>query len=209
MFTFISDYFTNRRLKKFVKQRTILFTGLDDVFADTRQLEEHHVVLMNKGKTSTDPMIKRRCASEIARLRSDMRLQQNAARIINAQISVISTQIQNQWLAKQTRIVPLPDAESLLGQGADAEVAVSELSEIADVANSLSNDLSTHMSKNEDEENIFKELGGAVKESGGMVMEPEPPDGDKEPSLDVDSPFKNLGEGMQKISTAKKERERA
>ena len=125
------------RVRELTAQRVLLEQQRGELDAQVDALEGQERDLLKQGADAPSQAEKKQVAGKLIRVRKDLRRYRTRVQMFNQQIDVLGTQVHHLTLKQQSTQVPMPTAEELTQQAAEAEQMINELATNADLANSI------------------------------------------------------------------------
>lgn len=147
-----------RKINALSERRAQLVSRRDRLYGDLSKLETREGELLQQGRESASPSVKRRVAAQIKQLRDDMSRVQATARMLGQQVDVISTHIHNLSLIQQGQMARLPAPEEITADAVRAEEMLEQLNSEAELVTGLS--MGTVAMGTDEEMAILAELEG-------------------------------------------------
>lgn len=174
-----------RKVNALSERRSRLQHKRESLHEDLTALEKRESELLNEGRQTTSPAVKRRVATQIKQLRGDMDRLNTTSRMLGQQIDVISTHIHNLTLIQQGKSAKLPRTEELTADAVRAEEMLEQIADTASLADGLSTG-TAEANMTDDELAILAELDGpaasaekpASREPVDRSAETQPPEGE-------------------------------
>ena len=177
-----------RKINALTEQRVALTQRRDRIYDDVAKIEKKESALVEEGRTTKSPAVRRRVAAQVAQIRKELERHNTSATMLNQQINIVATHIHNLTLTQRGQMAKLPEAEELTDVAVQAEEMLESLKADADLADSLETGMAESQMSDE-ELAILKEFetpepeaGETTDEASTAAPEAEPEAGDAEPT---------------------------
>ena len=180
-----------RKINALTEKRVALTQRRDRIYDDIAKIEQKETGLVEEGRSTKSPVVRRRVAAQVAQIRKELERHNTSATMLNQQINIVATHIHNLTLTQQGQMAKLPEAEELTDVAVQAEEMLESLKADADLADSLETGMAESQMSDE-EMAILKEFEAPEPEAGettdeassssSAAPEAEPEAGDAEPT---------------------------
>jgi len=125
------------RVRELTAQRVRLEQERHELDQRLRALEDEERATVEQGAAAKTDVERRQLAARLVRTRRELGRLRAQVNVVTQQIDILGTHIHHQTLAEKGKRVPLPKAEELTREAAEAEQVLAELAANADLAASI------------------------------------------------------------------------
>ena len=147
---------TEKKIAFLSERRAALSQQRDRGYEEMGALESRESDLRTQFKEATGEITKRRITSQLLQLRKDIERRQQLLSVLNQQINVVATHLNNLELVQQGKSAQLPDSEDMAKDAAAAEDMIAELQVSSELADTVGSTAPGGMSA--EEQALYEEL---------------------------------------------------